>query len=52
MPDLGNRANVMGPQPIGPIRQPDPDMIATIDKFLGALIAGKKEEALAVTHQK
>lgn len=51
MPDLGNRANVMGPQPIGPIRQPDPDMIATIDKFLGALIAGKKEEALAVTHQ-
>ena len=48
MPDLGNRANVMGPQPLGPIKQPAPEMIAAIDRFLGALMAGRNDEALAV----
>jgi hypothetical protein len=49
MPDLGNRANVMGPQPIGPIKQPAPEMMAAIDRFLAALMAGRKDEALAMT---
>jgi hypothetical protein len=49
MPDLGNRANVMGPQPIGPIKQPEAEMMAAIDRFLAALMAGKKEDALAMT---
>jgi len=49
MPDLGNRANVMGPQPIGPIKQPAPEMIEAIDRFLSALMCGKKDDALAMT---
>lgn len=49
MPDLGNRANVMGPQPIGPIKQPDPGMLDAIDRFLRALMAGMKDEALALS---
>ncbi|HTR61766.1 MAG TPA: hypothetical protein VMH37_08685 [Candidatus Binataceae bacterium] len=48
MPDLGNRANVMGPQPIGPIKQPAPEMMAAIDRFLDALMAGHSEEALVM----
>jgi hypothetical protein len=48
MPDLGNRANVMGPQPLGPIKQPSPEMMAAIDRFLTALMAGRKDEALAM----
>ena len=49
MPDLGNRANVMGPQPIGPVKQPSPDMMKAIDRFLLALMAGRKDQALAMT---
>ena len=49
MPDLGNRANVMGPQPIGPIKQPAPEMMAAIDRFLEALMAGRSDDALAMT---
>ena len=52
MPDLGNRANVMGPQPIGPIKQPSPEMMAAIDRFLAVLMAGKPDEALAMTDER
>ncbi len=50
MPDLGNRSNVMGPQPLGPIKQPPAEMLAAIDRFLDALIAGRKDDAIAMTH--
>ena len=50
MPDLGNRANVMGPQPIGPIKQPAPEMMAAIDRFLEALMAGRNDDALAMAN--
>ena len=52
MPDLGNRANVMGPQPIGPIKQPPPGMMAAIDRFLAVLMAGDHAEALAMTDER
>jgi hypothetical protein len=52
MPDLGNRANVMGPQPIGPIKQPLPEMMAAIDRFLAILMAGNHDEALAMTEER
>jgi hypothetical protein len=52
MPDLGNRANVMGPQPIGPIKQPPPEMLAAIDRFLAVLMAGNPAEALAMTDER
>jgi hypothetical protein len=52
MPDLGNRANVMGPQPLGPIKQPSPEMIAAIDRFLAVLMAGNRDEALAMTDER
>jgi hypothetical protein len=52
MPDLGNRANVMGPQPIGPIKQPAPEMMAAIDRFLAVLMAGNPAEALAMTDER
>ena len=51
MPDLGNRANVMGPQPIGPIKQPPPEMMAAIDRFLAGLI-GNPDQALAMTDKR
>ncbi len=51
MPDLGKRANGMGPQPLGPIKQPPAEMLVAIDRFLDALIAGRKDEALAMTHE-
>ena len=52
MPDLGNRANVMGPQPIGPIKQSPPAMMAAIDRFLAFLMAGNPAEALAMTDER
>ena len=52
MPDLGNRANVMGPQPLGPIKQPERAMLEAIDRILAALMAGKKDEVLALTDEK
>jgi len=51
MPDLGNRANVMGPQPLGPIKPQPPAMLAAVDAFLAALMAGRKDEALAMTRE-
>lgn len=52
MPDLGNRANVMGPQPIGPIKQPAPEMMAAVDRFLAMLMAANPAEALAMTDER
>ena len=52
MPDLGNRAKVMGPQPIGQIKQSPPAMMAAIDRFLAVLMAGKPDEALAMTDER
>jgi len=52
MPDLGNRANVMGPQPLGPIRQPAPEMMDAIDRLLTALMGGRQDEVLAMTAEK
>ena len=52
MPDLGNRANVMGPQPLGPIKQPPPEMMAAMDRFLAVLMAGNRDEALAMTDER
>lgn len=52
MPDLGNRANVMGPQPIGPIKEPPPEMMVAIDRFLSVLMAGNSAEALAMTDER
>ena len=51
MPDLGNRAKVMGPQPIGPIKQSPPAMMAAIDRFLAFLMEGNPAEALAMTDE-
>jgi len=44
MAELGNRANVMGPQPIARIVEPPPAMIAAADALLAALIAGRRAE--------
>ncbi|MHB8384175.1 MAG: hypothetical protein ACYDC3_17750 [Candidatus Binataceae bacterium] len=44
MPDLGNRANVMGPQPIATIVEPPPSMITASDAILAAIIAGRRAE--------
>jgi len=52
MPDLGNRANVMGPQPLGPIKQPPPELMAAVDRFLAVLMAGNRDAALAMTDER
>lgn len=51
MPDLGNRANVMGPQPIARIVEPPPAMIAAADAILAALIAGRRAEIEAASDE-
>ena len=49
MPDLGNRANVMGPQPIARVVEPPPAMIAAADAILSALVAGRRAEIEAAS---
>jgi hypothetical protein len=44
MPDLGDRANVMGPQPIGKRHALPPAMIAAAEQILDLLAAGKRAE--------
>jgi hypothetical protein len=46
MADLGNRANVMGPQPIGAQVVPPDAMLDAAAKLLAALIRGDKAAAL------
>jgi hypothetical protein len=42
MPDLGERGNVMGPQPIAAIVQPPAGMFAAAEGLLNALIRGDR----------
>jgi len=49
MPDLGERGNVMGPQPIAPIVEPPPEMFAAADRLLNALIRGDRTTIEAMT---
>lgn len=42
MPDLGERGNVMGPQPIASIVQPPAEMLAAADRLLNALMRGDR----------
>ena len=49
MPDLGERGNVMGPQPIAPIVEPPPEMFAAADRLLNALIRGDRATIEAMT---
>lgn len=44
MADLGNRANVMGPQPIAKIVEPPKSMITAADAILSAIVAGRRAE--------
>jgi hypothetical protein len=48
MPDLGERANVMGPQPIMRRKSAPPAMLATADHVLDLLAAGKRAELVAL----
>ncbi|HXW83862.1 MAG TPA: hypothetical protein VEJ86_05625 [Candidatus Binataceae bacterium] len=48
MPDLGNRANVNGPQPIGKVVEPPADLYDTGRRFLERLMKGDKPGALAM----
>ncbi len=49
MPDLGERGNVMGPQPIAPIVEPPAEMLAAADHLLSALIRGDLASVDAMT---
>ncbi len=44
MADLGDRGNVMGPQPIMPAKTKPPEMLATVERVLSLLIEGKTSE--------
>ncbi len=52
MPELGNRANVMGPQPIGARHSLPPDMLALGERILDLLAAGKRTELEALAAPK
>ena len=49
MPDLGERGNVMGPQPIASIVQPPAEMLAAADRLLNALMRGDQASVEAMT---
>ncbi|MGA9723538.1 MAG: hypothetical protein WBQ86_13855 [Candidatus Binatus sp.] len=49
MPDLGERGNVMGPQPIAPVVQPPAEMLAAAEHLLDALIRGDLASVEAMT---
>ncbi len=49
MPDLGERGNVMGPQPIAPVVQPPAEMLAAAERLLDALIRGDLASIEAMT---
>jgi hypothetical protein len=49
MPDLGERGNVMGPQPIAPIVEPPAAMLAAADHLLNALMRGDHASVEAMT---
>jgi len=49
MPDLGERGNVMGPQPIGKIVEPPAAMRAAAGQLLRAIMNGDRSAAEAMT---
>jgi hypothetical protein len=49
MPDLGERGNVMGPQPIAAIVQPPAEMLEAAEHLLKALIRGDHASVEAMT---
>ena len=49
MPDLGERGNVMGPQPIGKIVEPPAAMLAAAGQLLAALLRGDFASAEQMT---
>ena len=51
MPDLGERGNVMGPQPIGKIVEPPAAMLAAAGQLLTAIMRGDFAAAEAMTTQ-
>jgi hypothetical protein len=51
MPDLGERGNVMGPQPIGKIVAPPAAMLAAAGQLLAAMMRGDLAAAEAMTTQ-
>jgi hypothetical protein len=48
MPDLGNRANVMGPQPIGQPKPLPPAMLEAAERVMGLIAGGKFDEIAAM----
>ncbi len=48
MPDLGNRGNVMGPQPIGRRKPVAPEMLAAAERMLKLLADGNRAELEAM----
>jgi hypothetical protein len=51
MADLGLRANVMGPQPIGPVRKAPEAMVEAAERLITALMRGNRDEVAALTDQ-
>lgn len=49
MPDLGERGNVMGPQPIGKIVEPPAAMLAAAGQLLAAILRNDLAVAQAMT---
>jgi hypothetical protein len=49
MPDLGERGNVMGPQPIAPVVEPPVEMFAAAERLLNALMSGDNATVEAMT---
>jgi hypothetical protein len=49
MPDLGERGNVMGPQPIAPVVEPPAAMFAAAKLLLNALMRGDHATVEAMT---
>jgi hypothetical protein len=49
MPDLGERGNVMGPQPIATVVEPPAEMFAAAEHLLNALMRGDKATVEAMT---
>lgn len=49
MPDLGERGNVMGPQPIAEIVEPPAEMFAAAERLLNALMRGDHASVEAMT---
>jgi hypothetical protein len=49
MPDLGERGNVMGPQPIGKVVEPPAAMLAAAGQLLAAIMRGDLAAAQSMT---